>query len=293
MKVIEQPIAGTILAVEGDCASFGHDATLAARVRARRIELNYTLAQVASLASCTKSYLSAIENGARSAPSALVLARIETSLQLPAGLLIELSRWEQAVRLSGPRISRELALLARARKEADRLHTLAATARIDASACARFLEILKEITGNTRGTQQAPDHAQSVRWPAFPARYAMDGCALVLQSDHMTPLYMPGDVLEFGDCSSPANGVDSVVVLKQSRDAVFARLYLESDRRCRPCVRLQPHNLLYAPRVLLLSSVQQSHPLVAYKRRISPACEESSAQKGRQQPLSPKAAVTA
>jgi transcriptional regulator with XRE-family HTH domain len=72
-------------------------AVLATRLRERRRELGRTLAEVASAASVSPGYLSAIENGAN-VPSLPVLARLAHALELSLAEVLRTSASERLVR---------------------------------------------------------------------------------------------------------------------------------------------------------------------------------------------------
>src|SRR5579862_1509999 len=66
-------------------------------IRARRTELDVSLADVAARVGCTRSYLSMIETGVRgdggAAISPVLLVRLESVLGLAPGLLTKAAQW--------------------------------------------------------------------------------------------------------------------------------------------------------------------------------------------------------
>lgn len=66
-------------------------------IRQRRLDLGFTLAQVAEATQTTKSYLSMIENDrVDKPPSQQVLERLEAALQLDGGALTDPAQWQRA-----------------------------------------------------------------------------------------------------------------------------------------------------------------------------------------------------
>lgn len=78
-------------------------------VRARRVQINLSLAELAARVGCAKSYLSAIENEKRGAPGEELLEKIEGALMLPRGKLVDAARWQRSIEAGGPSVRDELA----------------------------------------------------------------------------------------------------------------------------------------------------------------------------------------
>lgn len=82
--------------------------SVAGVVRTRREELGLSLQAVAVRVGCAKSYLSAIENQRRSTPSDEVLAGLERALELPAGSLVDVGRWQRSLDAGGESVQRDV-----------------------------------------------------------------------------------------------------------------------------------------------------------------------------------------
>lgn len=101
-------------------------------MRARRQELGLTLDRVAGAVGCHKSYLSQIENDRRpegAQPSEALLARLESSLRLPEGLLVRTSRW----RAMPAEVREEVRAMEIDRRAGRRLASLLKTMSLDAA----------------------------------------------------------------------------------------------------------------------------------------------------------------
>ncbi|MCX5691156.1 MAG: helix-turn-helix transcriptional regulator, partial [Planctomycetota bacterium] len=89
-----------------------------------RERLGLSLAQLAARVGCAKSYLCALENDQRGAPSDALLVRLEQALELPSGALMDAGRWRRSLEVGGPSVRRDVEALTDTREAARRLARL-------------------------------------------------------------------------------------------------------------------------------------------------------------------------
>lgn len=208
--------------------------SVGAAVRAWRVSFGLSLQELADATGCAKSFLSALENGRRRAGDG-VLGRIEGALGLPAGRLVEASRWERSLEAGGPGVRREVARLRGDREAAARLAALLAGVKGLGGAGG---ETAGEATGRLRGLDEAYRSGELRRLvdrlaPGEGA--AADGGAVPVAMGREVPLInkvAAGYPREFTDLGYPARAADEYVRCPSldDPDAFAARVVGDSMR---------------------------------------------------------------
>lgn len=257
---------------------------LAEALRDRRRTLGLTLGSLAETASCSKAYLSAIENQRLdNPPSQLVLERLEEALRLKRGELQALANWQ---RTPGP-VKADVQRLAQSHRKM--LHVLQRSMR-SASGEAVDLDALYRNGELNRLIEQAQGNIEAMRplavqvplinkvaagYPTdftdleYPARVAdeyltcpdvtdADAFAARVVGDSMLPDYREGDVIVFSPQRAPAEGSDCFVRLMPDHHTTFKRVFFEDDQR----VRLQPLNPSFSAQTVAMRQVSGMYPAV-------------------------------
>jgi repressor LexA len=273
----------------------GGEASLARAVRARREALGLTLAEVAQRVPCAKSYLSALENQQRAAPSDELLAGLERALEMAPGALLRVGRWSRSLEAGGATVREDLEAMAATRDAARRLAGL-----IREAGCGRSLDALHASGALRRLVEQlSPGEGEAMvpvalgrsvplinkvaaGYPteftdlSYPARVAdeyvrcpdvtdADAFAARVVGDSMSPSYLEGDVVVFSPAKPVADGQDCFVRLEPDHQTTFKRVYFEEGGMR---IRLQPLNSAYPPRVVEREGVAGLYAAVAVIKRV-------------------------
>lgn len=244
--------------------------TLGQVMRARRERLGLTLSGLASQIGCAKSYLSTIENDRRDRPpSELLLQKIEVVLGFQSGDLLALTWWQR----SPQRVRDEVATMRNRFHLAERLAGLLASQGVDAI---HQSGELKKLVDQLAPAQNIEPTAIPVQIPVinrvaagypreftdlgYPARLAdeyvaapdihdPDAFAARVVGESMASIYSEGDIVVFSPEAPTLSGSDCFVRLARDDETTFKRIYFEQDARERDCIRLQPLNSAFPPRV--------------------------------------------
>lgn len=227
-----------------------------------------TLADLAEAVGCARSYLSAIENEQRAAPSPEMLGKMEMAMRLRAGTLIEAAQWQSAPAMvkrhvaamqTNQRVTREL--VDAVREGEGGLDALYRSGQLR-----RMIEKLSGpegasgnagATGAGAGAGVAPItlpvevpliNSVAAGYPTeftdlgYPARVAdqyvrtpdicdPDAFAARVVGDSMEPDYREGDIVVFSPARTVASGMDCFVRLEPDHATTFKRVFFESDER--------------------------------------------------------------
>ncbi len=246
-------------------------------IRSRRSELGLTLQALAERVGCARSYLSTIENDRRdNPPSADLLRRLEKSLHLEPGRLVDEGEWEA----TPGGVRRRMLSLESESKLARRLAQVLASQGIDELHRSGELQRLVDHLGAGAGDGVGEGVALPTQVPVinkvvagypreftdldYPARIAddyvsvphvrdPDAFAARVVGDSMEPSYHEGDIVVFSPETDATHGSDCFVRLSpdppHSGESTFKRVFFEEDDR-EQRIRLQPLNSAYAPRVV-------------------------------------------
>jgi repressor LexA len=250
-------------------------------IRTAREQRNLTLAQLADAVGCAKSYLSAIENGHRTAPGDDMLIKLEQALALRAGTLLAAGRWQRSLEAGGVHVQRDVAAMQRDVQATQQLRAmLASKGSIDelyrSGELARFASQLAPDDASNATPMPLPlevplMNSVAAGYPTeftdlgYPARVAdeyvrcpdlhdADAFAARVVGDSMEPNYIEGDVVVFSPARTARNGSDCFVRFEPDHATTFKRVYFEQsadprDPTAPPVerVRLQPLNNRYPP----------------------------------------------
>lgn len=239
--------------------------------------MGMTLEKLATLAECTKGYLSQIENDRRDhPPSEPLLARLECALMLTPGSLVELARWTSApgsIRTTVSDLQRKSravdALAARLRERGvDELHK-----------SGELESLIGRISGHVgAGGKRSASVSAPIPLPVqvpvinsvqagypseftdlgYPARVAdsyvsapdvmdPDAFAARVVGDSMSPTYREGDIVVFSPERDTKPGSDCFVRFERDGETTFKRVYFETGSGGEELIRLQPLNSAYPP----------------------------------------------
>ena len=250
------------------------------RIRTRRRQMSMTLERLATLAECTKGYLSQIENNRRdNPPSETLLARLECALMLAPGSLVNLARWASAP----GSIRSTVSDLQRKSRAVDALAARLRERGVDALHASGELEqLIGRISdeGGKPGSKQEASVSAPIPLPVqvpvinsvqagypseftdlgYPARVAdsyvsapdvmdPDAFAARVVGDSMFPVYCEGDIVVFSPERDTTPGSDCFVRFERDGETTFKRIYFETGDQGQELIRLQPINSAYAPRV--------------------------------------------
>jgi SOS-response transcriptional repressor LexA/DNA-binding XRE family transcriptional regulator len=287
---------------EADRNQFSAPARVGILLRTAREQRGMTLAQVADAVGCAKSYLSAIENGHRTAPGDEVLSKIELVLGMQADLLLTAGRWQRSLEAGGVHVQRDVAAMQRDGMATQQLRAmLAKNGSIDelyrSGELAKFASRLTPDV-NTNATPlplplEVPlINSVAAGYPTeftdlgYPARVAdeyvrcpdlhdADAFAARVVGDSMEPTYVEGDVVVFSPARQVRSGSDCFVRIEPDHQTTFKRVYFEQapdprDKTASPVerIRLQPLNNKYAPQTYEREQVAGLYAAVSVIRKI-------------------------
>ncbi|VAX40522.1 hypothetical protein MNBD_PLANCTO03-1154 [hydrothermal vent metagenome] len=270
-------------------------------VRARRAERRLSLGALAERVSCSKSYLSAIENGRCGPPGPGILRRLEEALATEEGELARLAD----LQATPTGIRRELAKLQQQQVAAGRVAELL-RARTGEGASGGSTSALDEAyrTGELRRLidrlsppdESGPDlvplplevpvvNKVQAGYPreftdlGYPARVAdeyvrcpdladPDAFAARVVGDSMTPEYQEGDIVIFSPLRDIRSGADCFARLAPDDETTFKRVFFERGAADEELIRLQPLNPAYPPKTLPREEVLGLFVAVSVMRQI-------------------------
>lgn len=271
-------------------------ARLGEAVRARRGLLRLSLDALAQRVSCSKSYLSAIENGRCGPPGAGILRRLEEALATGEGALTRLADLQAT---PGP-IRHELAELRQRQRAAGRVaELLRARAGEDASpldAAYRSGELRRLIDRLSPPGESGPDpvalplevpviNKVAAGYPrdftdlGYPVGVAdeyvrcpdladPDAFAARVVGDSMTPQYVEGDIVIFSPARDIRSGADCFARLAPDDETTFKRVFFEAGPSEEELIRLQPLNPAYPSKTLPREEVVGLFAAVSVMREI-------------------------
>ena len=281
--------------MESERQSSMNTARVGVLVRTAREQRRMTLAHLAELVGCAKSYLSAIENGHRSAPGDEVLVKLEQALGMANGTLLGAGRWQRSLEAGGMHVQRDVQATQQLRA------MLAAKGSIDAlyrsGELTKFASRLGAENATNATVMPLPLEVPLINSVAagypteftdlgYPARVAdeyvrcpdlhdPDAFAARVVGDSMEPNYVEGDVVVFSPARAVRNGSDCFVRIEPDHTTTFKRVYFEhapeaSDASGTPIerIRLQPLNNRYAPQVYRREQVAGLYAAVSVIRKI-------------------------
>ena len=268
-------------------------------MRAERRSRRLSLQQLADRAGCAKSYLSSIETGAKGPPADALLSRLEAALDLSAGTLIDLARWERTPGPLREGITRISHQAAEGRELASLVRDALAGGGLDeahrSGELRRLVDRLSaEISTSPEGSEPVASalplevpliNLVAAGYPAgftdlgFPARVAdeyvrtsdigdPDAFAARVVGDSMAPDYREGDVVVFSPAREVEPGCDCFARLEPDHETTFKRVYFERDPDERDMIRLQPINNAYPPRTVPREDVAGLYRAVSVTRSI-------------------------
>lgn len=269
-------------------------------VRERRAELGLSMDAVGARAACSKSYLSAIENGKCGPPSGEILRGLEAALELERGALDRLAGFAA----TPPAIRRELASLQDRQRAASRLAEMLRSVERPEGGGPRGTLDEAFRTGELRkliDRMSPPEErgVEAVRLPVevpvinkvaagyprdftdlgYPVGVAdeyvrtpdladPDAFAARVVGDSMTPDYREGDVVIFSPARDVRDGADCFARLAPDDEATFKRVYFEAGEGGAELIRLQPLNSAYPARTLEREQVVGLFAAVSVLREI-------------------------
>lgn len=265
-------------------------------VRRARRRRGLSLDALAARVACSKSYLSAIENGRCGPPGAGIVRRLEEALGADRGALSRLADWQAT---PAP-IRRELAALHRRQAGAERLASILRGARgpsgggLDEAYRRGELRALIEQLSPPAERGPAPValplevpliNRVQAGYPTeftdlgYPARVAdeyvrcpdladPDAFAARVVGDSMLPEYREGDIVIFSPGRDVRDGADCFARLAPDDETTFKRVYFERGPAGEELIRLQPLNPTYPPRTLEREGVLGLYAAVSVQRRI-------------------------
>lgn len=281
-------LSGAYFHADGDHGG-GPGGGLGDLVREARRRRGMTLAQVAEVVGCARSYLSELESGKRPPPSDEIVGALERALGVQAGTFADAAAWGRTpgrVRETVARMSQQAERASRAREEL--MARLAKMKGLDAALKSGELKELIEQMGVGEGTMQmvatrdvplinkvAAGYPREFTDLGYPARVAdeyvrcpdvtdVDAFAARVVGDSMMPEYREGDVVVFSPMRDVRDGSDCFVRLERDAETTFKRVYFEGEGR----LRLQPLNAKYPARVLEREEVGGMYVAVSVIRKV-------------------------
>jgi SOS-response transcriptional repressor LexA len=270
-------------------------------IRRCRQRSGLSLEALAERVGCAKSYLSLIENGHKKPRSDELIVSIAEALGVDPPVLLEAAAWE---RTPGP-VRRELEELERARTLGRRMASILANSGIDdagrlggaldrAHRTGELKRLIEQLSSGSSSPDTEPIelprevpliNSVAAGYPAdftdlgFPARIAdeyvrcpdlhdPDAFAARVVGDSMLPEYREGDIVIFSPARDPVPGSDCFARLEPDHETTFKRVYFEIDAEGRECIRLQPINNAYPPKVLPREEVAGLYPAVSVMRSL-------------------------
>ena len=237
-------------------------------IRRQRRERGLSLVRLARRVGCAKSYLSAIESGAKGPPGDALLERLERALGLPVGELVEAAGWER----TPERVRRGVERLRADHKRLELLRSLAASGGLDEAYRAGRLGAMLGLDDAGMEPVSLPLEVPVINnvaagYPTdfsdlgYPARVAdeyvrapdirdPDAFAARVVGDSMEPEYRAGDIVVFSPAREVVSGCDCFVRLEPDHETTFKRVYFEIMQDGTQLIRMQPINSKYPPRTL-------------------------------------------
>lgn len=266
----------------------GMDVSLGGLVKAARRRRGFTLAQVAEMVGCARSYLSELESGKRPPPSDEIVGALERALGVAPSTFADAAAWGRTpgrVKREVSRLSEQAARTARARDElVTRLREMKG---LDAALQNGVLRDVIERLGGMEGAQPvatrdvplinkvAAGYPREFTDLGYPARIAdeyvrcpdvtdADAFAARVVGDSMQPEYREGDVVVFSPARDVREGSDCFVRLERDAETTFKRVYFEEGGR----LRLQPLNARYPARIVEREEVGGLYAAVSVIRKV-------------------------
>ncbi|MEM1330392.1 MAG: LexA family transcriptional regulator [Planctomycetota bacterium] len=269
-------------------------------VREHRDRCGLSLGTLGEKVGCTKSYLSAIENGHRRPPGPDLLAKLEQALGIETGGLAEAARWH---RTPGP-VREEVTRLRDERHLGRRLAEILSSSGVHddgrsggaldaAHRSGELRALIDRLTGEggespvpVRLPHEIPlinsvqaGYPQDFTDLGYPARHAdeyvrvpdlsdPDAFAARVVGDSMLPEYRAGDIVVFSPARDPKDGSDCFARLEPDHETTFKRVYFERESDGGELIRLQPVNSAYAPQRLPREQVAALYPAVSVLRSL-------------------------
>lgn len=267
-------------------------------IRTRRLTRSMTLARVAELVGCAKSYLSLIENGHKTAPSDDLLIALEQALGFDEGELLERARWAR----TPPEVRSAYEQLEIRERAAQRLAEIIEGGGIDNKGRVRGALDIAYRTGELRRLVERISPTQRDNTVALPAEVPLinsvaagypreftdlgypvriadeyirtpdlhdpDAFAARVVGESMLPEYRQGDIVVFSPMRDPVDGNDCFVRLEPDHESTFKRVYFETGEHGEELIRLQPINNAFPPRTLAREQVAGLYPAVSVTRSL-------------------------
>lgn len=271
-----------------------HSSRLGRALRDARARAGLTLDTLAERASCSKSYLSAIENDRCGPPGGAILRRLEEALGAERGSLARLA----ALQATPPDIRRELAELRTRQLAAGRLAALLGGGSEGEASLDRAYRSgqLHKLIERIAPPGDAPDlvalplevpviNKVQAGYPrdftdlGYPVGIAdeyvrcpdladPDAFAARVVGDSMTPDYREGDVVIFSPIRDVRNGADCFARIAPDDETTFKRAFFETGPGGEELIRLQPLNPAYPAKTLPREEVVGLFAAVSVMRRI-------------------------
>lgn len=217
-----------------------------------------TLQELGEAVGCARSYLSAVENEQRAAPSAELLSKIEKVLGCEPGSLIEAAQWQQAGGIVKRRVA-DMAQQQRAARELVEAIKAEGASGLDqlyrSGVLARMIDRIAPQLGASAGpvpvslpvevpliNSVAAGYPSEFTDLGYPARVAdeyvrtpdisdPDAFAARVVGDSMEPQYLEGDIVVFSPARGVRSGMDCFVRLETDAQTTFKRVFFQSGER--------------------------------------------------------------
>ncbi|MEM1184143.1 MAG: S24 family peptidase [Planctomycetota bacterium] len=282
-----------------------HPNGLGTALKARRHERGLTLAVLAERVGCARSYLSAIENGRRGAPSRNLIERLESALDLAPGSLQSRAEWEKTPAKVRADVVKLRAKHTATESASRQLAAILSSGRLDdahrSGELRTLVDRLQPDSGRTNGhaiggtlghrvSEALPVEVPLINkvaagYPAdftdlgYPARMAdeyvrvpdladPDAFAARVVGDSMEPEYREGDIVVFSPARDINDGCDCFARLEPDHESTFKRVYFEVGDHGEELIRLQPMNNRYAPRTVERERVAGLYRAVSVTRSL-------------------------
>lgn len=238
-----------------------------------------TVQQLATAAGCAKSYISAIETGARAnPPSEALVSAIESALYLPPGSLLRhahLAAAPQPLRddfarlIEISRLAREMVgVMSRdvsGRSVSEELKELLSSYASPSEEPAREVTRVPIVRGD-EDPELVIASGREAEFSVPIGTAETPAFAMHVSDDTMSPNYLAGDVVVFS-ALPPLPGQDGAVRLKGNPSTQFRRVFPGESPNA--TVRLQPLNHSHAPLIVPIESVTGRYRAVAFWREIA------------------------
>ncbi|MBU6411873.1 MAG: LexA family transcriptional regulator [Planctomycetes bacterium] len=263
--------------------------TLGDLLREARRRRGMTLAQVAEVVGCARSYLSELESGKRPPPSDEIVGALERALGVQPGTFADAAAWGRTpgrVKHTVWRLSQQAERASRAREEL--MARLSKMKGLDAALKSGELrELIEQLSPGEERMQMvstrdvplinkvAAGYPREFTDLGYPARVAdeyvrcpevtdADAFAARVVGDSMMPEYREGDVVVFSPMRDVKDGNDCFVRLERDAETTFKRVYFEEEGR----LRLQPLNAKYPARILEREEIGGLYVAVSVIRKV-------------------------